>query len=334
VAAARAPLAESDIRLHEEPARRPRFTIITAVYDVEPYLPEFIASVEAQRVPPEELEVVAVDDGSTDGSLDILVDWARRSRYRVKVFTKPNGGQGAARNLGLEHATGEWVTFPDADDRLDANYLRVVDRFARKHPDLEIMAGKPIIHLESEGLLQDSHPRRGQYAGGTRADMTVEPNVFLGSAAPAFYLLDRIRSTNALRPARAQLRGRPLPCSTCCRRPAPGRPRGDALYLYRKRAAQSSTLQRSLRDARRYMMVLELGYLDVLDRAKALHGAVPEWLQHVLIYELYWYLNEETKISSNAYLEPDLAPRRARASAQPIRRRCPAPRAPAEPGAE
>jgi len=83
------------------PAKRPRFSIVTAVYDVEPYLADFIASMEAQRVPPADLEVVAVDDGSTDGSLDMLRDWARRSRLRVKVFTKPNGGQGSARNLGL-----------------------------------------------------------------------------------------------------------------------------------------------------------------------------------------------------------------------------------------
>ena len=82
-------------------ATRPRFSIITAVYDVEPYLPAFIDSVERLRARPDEVEVVAVDDGSQDGSLDLLLDWARRSRFTVKPFTQPNGGQGS--EIGRAH---------------------------------------------------------------------------------------------------------------------------------------------------------------------------------------------------------------------------------------
>lgn len=296
-----------------EPARRPRFSIVTAVYDVEPYLPAFIQSVDAQQVEPDDLEIIAVDDGSTDGSLDVLLGWARRSRFRVKVFTKPNGGQAAARNLGLEHATGEWVTFPDPDDRLDRGYLRTAERFARQHPDLQVMAAKPIIHMDAPDMLRDTHPRRRQYRLGNRvADLAVEPDVFPGSSAVSFYRLDRIRAAGLrfnpeVRPnfedghfavryllSLDQLRVGLL---------------RDARYLYRKRADQSSTLQQSLADPRRYTTVLELGYLDVLAQARERDGAIPAWLQHVLIYELFWYLNEELKITSAAYVAPDVAPR-------------------------
>ena len=51
---------------------RPRFSIVTAVYNVEPYLPDFIASIEAQHFVPAQIEVIVVDDGSTDGSAAIL----------------------------------------------------------------------------------------------------------------------------------------------------------------------------------------------------------------------------------------------------------------------
>jgi len=106
------------------PAKRPRFSIVSAVFNVEPYLADYIASIERQRVAAGELEVIAVDDGSTDGSLEILRRWATTSRHAVHVFTQPNGGQASARNLGLEHATGEWVTFTDPDDMLDRDFLR------------------------------------------------------------------------------------------------------------------------------------------------------------------------------------------------------------------
>ena len=86
------------------PETSPRFSIITAVYNVSTYLPAFIASVDAQAFPAGQLEVVAVDDGSTDESLALLRDWERRRPGVVRVLTKENGGQSTARNLGLEVA--------------------------------------------------------------------------------------------------------------------------------------------------------------------------------------------------------------------------------------
>jgi len=118
----------------------PRFSIVTAVYDVERYLEAFIAAVEAQTFPADRFEVVAVDDGSTDGSARILAEWAARRPDLVRVLTKENGGQSTARNLGLEHARGEWVTFTDPDDIIEPGYLTEVDRFLEKHPE----TGKPI----------------------------------------------------------------------------------------------------------------------------------------------------------------------------------------------
>ena len=67
--------------------------------------------------------MIAVDDGSTDDSLDLLRSWAERRPDHVTVITKENGGQSTARNLGLESARGEWVTFTDPDDVLDPAYL-------------------------------------------------------------------------------------------------------------------------------------------------------------------------------------------------------------------
>src|SRR5690349_6737176 len=95
----------------------PQFSVISAVYNVERYLDDYIDSIEAQTHSLDDVEVIVVDDGSTDASLEKLRAWEQRRPDVVRVLTKENGGQGSARNLGLQHARGTWVTFTDPDDR-------------------------------------------------------------------------------------------------------------------------------------------------------------------------------------------------------------------------
>jgi glycosyltransferase involved in cell wall biosynthesis/CDP-glycerol glycerophosphotransferase (TagB/SpsB family) len=292
---------------------RPSFSIVTAVYNVEPYLPDFIASIEAQTFKAGRIEVIAIDDGSTDGSLAVLEAWARRRPRLVKVSSQPNAGQGAARNLGLEQASGTWVTFTDPDDMLDPDYFAVADRFARAHPDVQVMAGKPWLLEEAKGgRVSDAHPRRAQYdAGDRRVNLDHEPDTFTGSATVSLFRLDRIRARGLtfdtrIRPnfedghfAVCFLLGLPKPVVGILR---------DARYIYRKRAAGDSTLQTSYADPGRYTDVLRYGYLDVLERGRARTGTVPVWLQHVLIYELSWYLSADDGARTEIRMAPEIVP--------------------------
>ena len=95
--------------------QRPVLSVVMPVYNVATYLPETLDSVLSQSFT--ELEVIAVDDGSTDACPQILEDYASRD-YRVRVLRQGNAGQGAARNLGVERARGELLTFLDSDDVL------------------------------------------------------------------------------------------------------------------------------------------------------------------------------------------------------------------------
>ena len=87
----------------------PLITCVVAVYNGDPYLADALDSILAQSYRP--IDVLAVDDGSTDGTPDVL------ARYQgVRVLRQPNAGPAAARNRALEHARGEFVAFLDADD--------------------------------------------------------------------------------------------------------------------------------------------------------------------------------------------------------------------------
>ena len=95
-------------------------SVIIPVYNKAEYLDKCFESVFSQTF--DSFEVVAVEDGSTDGSGDICDRWAEREP-RLKVFHKDNGGVTAARRYGLEHSEGRFIMFADADDLFTTDAL-------------------------------------------------------------------------------------------------------------------------------------------------------------------------------------------------------------------
>jgi glycosyltransferase involved in cell wall biosynthesis len=127
----------------------PRVTIVIPLFNVERYVGEAIDSVLAQTLPADQLEVVVVNDGSTDGSADI----AERYVPRVRHIRQENRGLAAARNVGLRVARGEFVGFLDADDRLLPEKLAAQLAVFDARPDVGVVytglryideAGRPL----------------------------------------------------------------------------------------------------------------------------------------------------------------------------------------------
>ncbi|MEU5279696.1 glycosyltransferase family 2 protein [Streptomyces asoensis] len=103
---------------------QPDVTVVIGAYEAMPYLVECLASVEAQTLDAARLEVIAVDDGSRDGTGECLEEFAARAPMAVTVVRQDNsGGPSGPRNVGLSKATGRYVFFLDADDRLGPEAL-------------------------------------------------------------------------------------------------------------------------------------------------------------------------------------------------------------------
>ena len=105
-------------------------SVILPVYNAAAYLPACLDSVLAQSY--RDIEVIVVDDGSTDGSGDVCDDYACRDA-RIIVLRQPNGGPSAARNRALEEARGEYVAFIDSDDVVHHQYLEVLLTTLEQH---------------------------------------------------------------------------------------------------------------------------------------------------------------------------------------------------------
>ena len=101
----------------------PMISVIVPVYNAEKYLKECIRSILNQTI--QNLELILVNDGSTDGSGYICDEYINKDN-RIKVIHKENGGVSSARNMGISEATGEYFTFVDSDDYLEPNALEIL----------------------------------------------------------------------------------------------------------------------------------------------------------------------------------------------------------------
>ncbi len=98
-------------------------SVIVPVYNAGKYFNNCIESIVNQTY--KNLEIIIVDDGSTDGTPQACDDWAAKDD-RIKVIHKENGGAASARNTGLDNATGDYIGFVDADDYLDADMYEIM----------------------------------------------------------------------------------------------------------------------------------------------------------------------------------------------------------------
>lgn len=107
----------------------PLVSVIIPVYNVEEYLRQCLDSVREQTL--SDIEIICVNDSSTDGSLSILEEYEKKDP-RIQVVTQPNGGAGAARNKGLSMASGKYLSFLDSDDFFELDMLELAYKKAEE----------------------------------------------------------------------------------------------------------------------------------------------------------------------------------------------------------
>lgn len=120
--------------MRREKCFNPLVSIVVPVYNTQPYLRKCLDSILNQTY--KNVEVICVDDGSTDGSELIVDDYAKKD-YRVRVIHKGNGGESSARNAGLKIMTGNYVGFVDCDDWIESDmYEKLVNTVIKKNVDM------------------------------------------------------------------------------------------------------------------------------------------------------------------------------------------------------
>ena len=141
-----------------------KISIIVPVYNTEAFLPACVESLLRQTH--ETLELIFVDDGSTDGCSALLDAYAKEDP-RVCVIHKANGGVSSARNDGIDAATGEFIGFVDSDDFVEPTYCETLLRAFSAHPEIGVSICNRFIH---------GHPNGRVTGGTTGAGKVLSPN--------------------------------------------------------------------------------------------------------------------------------------------------------------
>lgn len=119
-----------------------KVSVIVPVYNVEKYLRDCLDSLLAQTIDHEQMEVLLINDGSTDNSLAICEEYAELFSC-FKVFSQENAGGSAARNFGIENAKGKYIMFLDSDDTLTSGTVKsVTDFFDAKYDQVDLVTYK------------------------------------------------------------------------------------------------------------------------------------------------------------------------------------------------
>lgn len=118
-------------------------SVIVPVYNVEKYLERCVKSIVAQTY--KDLEILLIDDGSTDKSGKMCDDF-QQTDSRIKAFHKQNGGLSDARNYGIEHSAGEFISFVDSDDYIDEKMLETLHRLITENDaDLAVCSAMDVF---------------------------------------------------------------------------------------------------------------------------------------------------------------------------------------------
>ena len=122
-------------------------TVVVPVYNMEAYIDRCMATLLNQTY--SMYEILLVDDGSTDNSMQLCEEYAQKYSDKVRCIHKKNGGLSSARNYGIDHARGQYIIFPDPDDWVELDYLERLAELRTTYPNALVCTGY-IVEYENE----------------------------------------------------------------------------------------------------------------------------------------------------------------------------------------
>lgn len=270
-----------------------KFSIVMAVYNVEPFLREAVDSVLAQDIGFEEnVQLILVDDGSQDCSGAICDEYKEQFPNNILVIHKENGGVSSARNEGLKHVEGRYINFFDPDDKLSANTLSRVYYFFSQHDEEVDLVSIPIYLF---GAQSGPHILNHKFKKGTRIiDLRQEPTLVQLSSASAFFTYASARKLNFDTKLIVAEDAKEI-LNILLDKFSYGVVH-NARYEYRKRESNFSSLQSAPMKKGWYIQPLEQFSLWAIETSLKKRGYVPSFVQYTVLYDLQWKIKSKIDI--------------------------------------
>lgn len=264
------------------------FSVVLSVYNVEPYIREAMDSLIAQKYGFERIQIVMVDDGSTDGSARICDEYANQYPNNVVVIHKENGGQSSARNAGMSAVKGKWVSFFDPDDILDADVFSKVFELIQMYPNATDVVAIPLIMF---GTQTGPHPLNRKFRDGSRIiDLHSDWWFTQMSLASSFVRSNVAKEVAFKKDLKLAVAEDAAELTKILIRKNTLGVVSDTVYHYRKRS--DSTVGGARYKKSWYTDYLR-GYCQcAFDYCRQTVGSVPKFIQFAVMYDLQWKLRQ------------------------------------------
>ncbi len=260
-----------------------KISVVMAVFNTEEYLEEAIQSVIRQTLGFKDIQLILVDDGSTDGSASICDLYKEKYSDNIEVVHQENSGRAAASNTGLKLVKGKYVNFLDSDDIFDEETFSYVYEFFEKNKEYTDLVSVPMIYF---GGKSGKHPLNYKFRRGTRVVSLWEEadvvQLHLGSAFVKADVADKMHFDET------QVVG--IDARECMRILLPKMSLGlvkEGTYYYRIREGEKlSILQAGKFKKKRYTYHLERFSLYILELYRQSYNKVPAAIQYMVMYEI------------------------------------------------
>lgn len=151
-----------------------KVSIIVPVYNTRKYLPRCLEALVNQPI--SDYEILLINDGSTDDSQTLLMEYQKSYPEKVRVINKENGGQATARNLGIKEAVGEYIGFADSDDHVDVSMFAKMYELAKKEDADLVECGFHFLEEKDSGV-KELQARGKVRQHQNQKDMFIDPQV-------------------------------------------------------------------------------------------------------------------------------------------------------------
>lgn len=261
----------------------PTISVIVPVYNVSAYLAESLESVLGQTIGLENIEIILVDDGSTDNTADICKHYTTKFPDSIRYVAQRNKGVAAARNKGMSMALGRYINFFDADDIWQREAYTQLVKFLDEHTEIDVVAAKVKLF---DGSI-DEHPLSYKFNRTRVIDLDKEPD------NPLMHIISCVIRRSSLEDKRFDERLKITEDAKLLSDILLEKKRygiiASTQYNYRKRGNKSSAIDGSRTNKDYYLVTPELAYTAMAD-SWTTHGQIHAFMQNTLLYDISYRL--------------------------------------------
>jgi len=269
------------------------FSVVMAIYNTGRYLDESISSLLNQTIGYKEIQIILVNDGSTDNSEEICKKYQKVYKNNIIYIKIEHRGVSTARNIGISYAKGEFINFLDPDDRWDSQAFQNINLFLKLNKNINFITGR----LKFFEAANDYHPLDYKFYKTRIVNLTKEYNCIQSSSSTSFFRLSYIygKKFEDGVPSGEDTR---FVNSILLINPIMGLVR-EAIYYCRKRYDFSSRTQNQKRDIAFYFSTIFDVSKYLIDSSIVLYNKILPFIQFYIAYDLlfriqstsYKYLN-------------------------------------------